>query len=116
CGGGPPPASGIAQRRGHSDTWDTMIAAERERRAADRLLADVRQVSRPRVPGARRLEVEVGDEFARLLVFALSGAQERRGLGLCHPYEEPLPGVPASCWMPDQRIHRAGIAFVHRTR
>jgi hypothetical protein len=59
-----------------------MIAAERERRATDRLLADVRRADQRILPAPQRLEDQVGGEFARLLVFALSGTQDLRGHGL----------------------------------
>jgi hypothetical protein len=61
------------------DTKGTMITAERERRGTDRLLAVVGCFELHTMPVRRRLEVEMGDEFARLLVSALAGG-ERQGL------------------------------------
>ena len=61
-----------------------MITAERERRATDRLLAAVVRLDVHEVPVRHRLEVEVGDDFARLLVAALATqtAQGLRARGL----------------------------------
>jgi hypothetical protein len=61
------------------DTEGTMLTAERERRGTDRLLAAVGCLDLHSVPVRHRLEVEMGDEFARLLVTALSGGG-RQGL------------------------------------
>jgi hypothetical protein len=76
-----PLGSGITSGHVRSDTRG-MIATERERRATDRLLADVRRLERRSLTAPQRLEVEVGGDFARLLVFALSGTQDLRGRGL----------------------------------
>jgi hypothetical protein len=50
-----------------------MLTAERERRGTNRLLAAVSCLDVQSVPVRHRLEVEVGDEFARRLVAALAG-------------------------------------------
>jgi hypothetical protein len=59
-----------------------MTTADRERQAAERLLVALRRLDQPWVPGPRRLEAAVGGDFARLLVFGLSGAYGLRARGL----------------------------------
>ena len=58
-----------------------MITGGRKRNGTDRLLAAVARLGRACTPG-RRLEAELGDDLARLLVVALSGAHGLRARGL----------------------------------
>src|SRR5581483_1087180 len=64
---------GIAFSLHLPDTKRTMITAERERRGTDRLLTVVGCLDLHTVPVRQRLELEMGGEFARLLVSALAG-------------------------------------------
>ena len=58
-----------------------MITGGRKRNGTDRLLAAVARLGRACTPG-RRLEAELGDDLARLLVFALSARQGLRARAL----------------------------------